>query len=315
MDFVLDYYKWLLEPHQILFKNFLNDIILGLEHKKINKWKKSLWYKTIEKFNYKLIEDSEKYLNEKWINDEDIEDAINKGLLNENVIYKELFWTDFSEWYEAIALPIYIWSEENFTNDALYIYRRDILEILIEFEIIVLANFNVIDSLDNIQDEKTEFFFSKYLELKETLSNKYWKRIMDEKFKLVNWKGKYIEFISFKPSIIKELIEKIEAINNKKLIYKNHTLSYNLKHYPLTKVSQRERFISLFFSSDINFYTIKEIIDYIEFDSWDFYNAKTRKQVLDLYKAINKTVEKKLWIKELFYLWEWLDKGKIFIKR
>ncbi len=307
MDFVIDTYKILYDYQKELFKSVLNDFLLILEEVNKNKWKTNIHLEKIEEFNKKLYIKAEKDLLENWIKKEDIEK------IEYSSLFKEFFNIELNEWHETIMFNVYKWSDENTANDNIFMIRKDIIRILNDWWLIRIANFNLIKWLEEVKQDDS--YLAKFNELKNILSNEYWKNIIERQFSWLEWKEKYLEFISFKKSDIENLLKTLNNIDNKKIIYENHTLSCNWLHYPLQKDSQRDMFIKLFFSSDKKDYTIKVIIEIIENWAWDFYDEKYRKKILDLYKAINITIEKKLWIKKLFYLWKGLDKGKIFINR
>ncbi len=307
MGFIIDSYKTLYDYQRKLFKDVLNDFLLILEEVNKNKWKKSINLKQVEDFNNKLLIETKQDLLNNWIKEEDIKKIASSSL------FKELIWVGLNEWYETIMFNVYKWNDENTKNDNIFIIRKDIIRILNDWLLIKIANFNLIKWLEEVKQDDS--YLAKFNELKNILSNEYWKNIVERQFSWLDWKEKYLEFISFKKSDIENLLKNINNIDNKKITYENHTLSYDWLHYPLQKDSQRDIFIKLFFTSDEKSYSQKEIINYLENWAWDFYDEKNRKKILDLYKAINKSIEKNLWIKKLFYLWKELDKSIIFINR
>ena len=307
MDFILSLYSDLPNTEKDIFKEILNDIILMLSEYEKNKWKKSIKQRKQEEITKKSITILNETLKKEGFNEDDI---------NVKEMFEDIFWSKEIEENSVLFFPIYKWVI-NSKNNNIFTFRRDIINILNKEWLIKISDLNIIKELNLLRkwDISDEFLDIKnyYNEVEWDLRIEYGDDIIDEDLKQLNNAEKKFEFIFFKEEIIKELILRISIIDNKGIILKNRVLYYDNKDYPLSKDSQRERFINLFFSSKEKCFAKKIIVNYLEFDSWDFYNAKSRKTLLDLYKAINKTVEKKLWIKDLFYLWKWDNEGKICI--
>ena len=222
MGFIIDSYKTLYDYQRKLFKDVLNDFLLILEEVNKNKWKKSINLKQVEDFNNKLLIETKQDLLNNWIKEEDIKKIASSSL------FKELIWVGLNEWYETIMFNVYKWNDENTKNDNIFIIRKDIIRILNDWLLIKIANFNLIKWLEEVKQDDS--YLAKFNELKNILSNEYWKNIVERQFSWLDWKEKYLEFISFKKSDIENLLKNINNIDNKKITYENHTLSYDWLH-------------------------------------------------------------------------------------
>ncbi len=309
MKEILDIYINLPDKEQEFFKELLNDILLSLKFIEKNKNKKSIKQLKIEEYNRKMLNLHNTIL-EKFSKDIDIS---NIQMDLSNIFY----WKNFSINHKMIFLPIYKW-ERTDKNNFIFVYRRDFINLLNQYNLVYISDFNISRELKIYKEERYDKEFQPLIDLFENTieqqRKEYWSNLINQDLEKLETLEKELELIIFKEKDIINLLENFENIDSKKIIYKNRTLMYNWKFYSPSKDSKRDRFLELFFTWNKKKYLKKEIINYLQFDFWNFYNSKTLKILLDLYKWLNKKIEKELWIKKLFYLWKWDYKDYIYIK-
>lgn len=322
MKEILEIYKVSSEEEKIILKELLNDFLIYVKEIE-NKSKSYFLNKEKEEFTEYIKKEFYKIIN--WFQKEIFNYSKEKikmllNLITEEIkeINRDIFWEKYNEkTHKIIFIEIYKW-EINQENNNLFYYRRSIINLLAEKNIIYISKFNASKEFKKIMKWEYEKelqnlvdIWDKYLKKQKDI---FWEDVIKyEEQKLLNWEKK-MEFITFNLEEIQEILKKIENIDNKKITFEKWWLDYNWKIYIPKKYSDRYKFLELFFSNEkTKWYKKSEILNYLENWAWDFYNEKQRKRILDLYNWLNTTIEKKLWIKKLFELWKNEFEEYIFI--
>lgn len=322
MKEILKIYQEFSEEEKKFFKEILNEFLFYV--KEIENKQKSYFFKK-EKEN--ILEKIQKKFGKimTWFKEQILNPSKEKIIMISNLIIDEcqkinteFFWESYDEkTHKVIFFEIYKW-EINQENNSLFFNRKSIINLLSEKNIIYISKFNVSSEFQKItkweyEKELQEIidFWNEYLQKQKDI---FWEDVIKyEEQKLLSWEKK-MEFITFNLEEIQEILTKIENIDNKKIVFENWWLNYNWKIYIPKKYSNRSLFLELFFKDKSKRkYKKSEIIDYLENGAWNFYNEEQRKKLLDLYNWLNKTIEKKLWIKKLFELWKDEFEEYIFI--
>ena len=315
MKEIIKIYKNFSEKEKQYFKEVLNDFLDYIEQ---NKEKNNSYFHKEEKEKIAIIL---KNTIEKTIKADEVFMSYCKQNINSlKEIMKNFLKDSFCKNYEnsnSVYFDVYKW-EENIENDEKFSCRRKIINLLDKEKIILISPLNIVEEHKKLlkwkHKEHWKYFLDAYNKYKKEIIDIHWERYFERQEQhFLNWE-KTREFILFKKEEIEEFLKEIEKIDNKKIIFINWCLRFDWKMYIPKKHTNRFLFLELFFSKEAwKLIHKEEIINYLENWAWDFYNEEQRKKVLDLYNWLNKTIEKKLWIKNFFELWK--DDNKDFISR
>ena len=311
MQNIIEDYSQYREKDKMLFKEFLNEILLIEKTIKKDKDKKAINQKEIDKDNDEILKKWIKLLEDEWINEDDVKN------IDENSFFKDIFWIEDRSKESIINFPVYKWNIENNANDNLYMNRIIILNYLKDNWIIRVSDFNVFKEIENVTSTKDEFMSKLFLEQKEKLIEKYWEKIAERQLEWLKGKERYLQMLIFEKKDITKLLHLIKESEIKEFKFRNSTIFYWDKvAYVPPKDSFILDFINLFYKEKADkYYTIIEVYSYIEWLYWDMeLNEKQRKQIYNVKDKLNKKIEQKTWIKDLFSFWKWEHKGEIYLK-
>lgn len=305
---IIDDYKSYREVDKELFKDFLNDILKAEKWVKENKWKKFINQEEIDNNIKEVVNEWWSYLEKEWITEEDL-----KKIPEDFLSIDNLFWLDNSENESIVLFPVYKWENETNKNDNLYMKRLNILNILVEKWIIRKSDFNIIKEFNESDNSEDMFMRDMFAQQKKKIIDKFWESVWKRQLEWLKWRDKYIEFIIFKLKTIKKLLQLLKEAEIEEFIYRDDTLFYWWKViYAPTKYTDREVFLNLLFSEPkLTYFKINKIYEKIEWIYIEYLSENQSKKIYNIKDKLNKKVEEKTWIKKLFSLWKWDNKGKI----
>lgn len=312
-NLLTQYSKWL-DNEKIIFKNILKDIVSTHWH--INSVENKKWFKQqqmIEKMNQSMellnkiiideIPDAESLSNEEW-----------ESIMRE--FNQEVFWVEDMKWLSAMFLSVYKW-EDSKQNDILFSYRRDFVDLLNkEWIISIRDDLNLSKMFDNIQKEETQRELQPLKDLYEKdielTKEKYWDDIIDKELSRIKGMKKRIDSIVCDIQIIKQLLEKITAIDSQEIKFEDNVLYFKeIEVYKPRALSNRLKFMQLLFTKDKwEYFSLKEIFSEIEW-YWIMMTRKDWQKIYTMKDKINIMIEKKTWLTAFFTLWVWEHEGKI----
>lgn len=309
MQNIIDDYKDYREVDKELFKEFLNDIFMAQKMIKENKWKKFINQEDVDNSVKKVINKSSEYFKKEWLTDDDLAE------IDDNLMYKEVFWLDNRDEQTLIWLSIYKWSSETTKNDNLFIRRISILDKLVDNGLVKISPFNVVKEFNNSDNNDINFVREMMSEQKNKIKEKYWEAIATRQLEWLKWKDKYFQYLVYKEDELKDLYKKLKQSDIKDFEFINWALKYwGRVAYMPWKWSARSDFLTYFFQKDIKEgISIEELYIYIEWVHGEIeLNDKQSDKIYNLKRSLNTIIVQKTGINDFFYFWNTEEKGVIY---